>query len=103
MTLVNHIAFEAVTKHCQNENCDKNVIRWIQNDLTEIEYSYEYLETESNQIANVLKNLGIKAKDVVSIFLPRSPILFTSFFGILKLQAISCILFSSLGAEALID
>ncbi len=103
MTFVNHIAFEAVTKHCQNENCDQNVIRWIQNDLTEIQYSYEYLESESNQIANVLKNLGIKAKDVVSIFLPRSPILLTSFFGILKLQAISCILFSSLGAEALVD
>jgi acetyl-CoA synthetase len=51
----------------------------------------------------VLQQLGIKPGDVVTTYLPRSPKLISSFFGILKLQSLSCILFSTLGEEALLD
>ena len=101
--LVNSIAYESLTKHCENGNCDKEILHWIQNDLTEVRYSYRFFESESNKIAHILENLGIQTGDVASVFLPRSPILISSFFGILKLQSMSCILFSTLGEDALLD
>jgi len=100
---VNNIAYESLTKHCENGKNDTVIIHWIQNDLTMIEYSYGDFETESNKVANVLTYLGIQNGEVVSIFLPRSPMLISCYFGILKLQAISCILFSTLGEDALLD
>ncbi len=101
--LVDNIAYACTTKWCENGNANKEIIHWINADLTEIGYSYAYFEIESNRIANLLQNLGAEHGDVVSVFLPRSPILISSVFGILKLQALSCILFSTLGEEALLD
>lgn len=101
--LVDNIAYTCITKWCENGNADKQIIHWINADLTEIIYSYAYFEKESNRIANLLEKLGIQPADVVSALLPRSPILISSVFGILKLQALSCILFSTLGEEALLD
>jgi|LSQX01.1.fsa_nt_gb acetyl-CoA synthetase len=101
--LVENIAYACVTKWCEKGNGNKDIIHWINSDLSEIDYSYSHFEDESNKIANVLQYLGTQAGDVVSIFLPRSPLLISSVFGILKLQALSCILFSTLGEEALLD
>jgi acetyl-CoA synthetase len=101
--MINNIAYTCLTKPCQEGHGDKKIYRWIQNDLTEVKYTYRYFESQSNQIANILMDLGIQAGDVVSIFIPRSPILVSCFFGILKLQALSCILFSTLGEDALLD
>lgn len=100
---VNNIAYACLTQHCENGHKDKKIINWIQNDLSETGFTYGDFELESNKIAHVLKDSGIQVEDVVSIFLPRSPKLISSFFGILKLQAMSCILFSTLGEDALLD
>lgn len=101
--LVDNIAYACITKWCENGNANKEIIHWINSDLTEINYTYAYFETESIRIANLLQKLGTLTGDVVSIFLPRSPVLISSLFGILKVQALSCILFSTLGEEALLD
>jgi acetyl-CoA synthetase len=101
--LTNNIAYASLTQHCENGNADQEIIRWIHNDLQETRLTYGYFEAESNRIANILSDFNIQPGDVVSVFLPRSPILFSSFFGILKLQALSCILFSTLGEDALLD
>jgi len=100
---INNIAYACLTQHCDNGLADKEIYHWLHNDLSEIKYTYGYFESESNKIANVLKDIGIQAGDIVSIFLPRSPILVSSFFGIVKLQTMSCILFSTLGEDALLD
>ncbi len=101
--LVDNIAYACITKWCDNGNENKEITHWINTDLTETGYSYGYFEKESNKIAYILQNLAIKTGNVVSIFLPRSPILISSIFGVLKLQAMSCVLFSTLGEEALLD
>ena len=100
---INNIAYTCLTQHCDQGLGKKEILHWIHKDLTEIKYTYAHFESQSNQIANVLKILDIHAGDIVSIFLPRSTTLVSSFFGILKLQAMSCILFSTLGEDALLD
>jgi acetyl-CoA synthetase len=101
--LIDNIAYACLTHHCERGDVSHEIIHWINNDLTEIRLSYGYFESESNKIANVLTEQNVQTGDVISIFLPRSPILFSSFFGIIKLQALSCILFSTLGEDALLD
>lgn len=101
--MVENIAYACVTNWCENGKANNSVIRWINSDLTETDFSFLHFETESNKIANTLQKMGIHNGDVVSIFLPRSPLLISGVFGILKLQALSCILFSTLGEEALLD
>lgn len=98
-----NIAYSCLTLPCEIGLGEEAALYWINNDFSEEIFSYKYFETESNKIANVLQRIGVQPGDVVSIFLARHPILISSFFGILKLQALSCILFSTLGEEALLD
>lgn len=100
---VENIAYACVTRFVESDEGEREALRWVENDLTNEGYSFEYFERASNRIALVLKQLGIKPGDTVSIFLPRSLVLMNAFFAILKLQAVSCILFSTLGEEGLLD
>ncbi len=94
---VENLAYTCVTKPCVEGKGEHMVCRWISSDLEANEITYRLVESESNRIANVFKQLGIQAGDKISIFLPRSPELVNVFFGILKNQAVSCILFSTFG------
>lgn len=99
----NNIAYECVTRHVESGLGEREALHWIGNDLSEHAFSFNYFEQESNRIAAVLRQLGIKAGDTVSIFLPRSPMLISVFFAVQKLVGISCILFGTLGEEGLLD
>jgi acetyl-CoA synthetase len=87
----------------KREDKTKKLFAGFKMTLSETRYTYGDFENESSKIAHVLKNLDVLPADVIGIFLPRSPFLINSFFGILKCQAMSCILFSTLGEEALLD
>jgi len=100
---IHNIAYTCLTQFCEKDLGEKPILQWIHKDLSETSFTYSDFETESNKIANVLESLEINNEDIVTIFLPRSPLLISSYFGILKRQAISCILFSSLGEDALLD
>jgi len=100
---VENIAYACVTRFVEAGFGDRDAVIWVENDLASNRYTYNYFERESNRVSAVLRRLGIHAGDRVSIFLPRSPDLINAFFGILKLQAVSCILFSTLGEEGLLD
>jgi acetyl-CoA synthetase len=68
-----HIAYACLTRHCEQGSSDDEIVRWINQDLSETSLTYGYFESESNRIANVLVGLGIQPADIISIFLPRSP------------------------------
>ena len=101
--LNDNITYGCCTKHVENGDGDKLILHWVDSDLSRTSYTYSYFERESNRVAQVLRALGINPGDTVSIFIPRSPMLISCFFGILKLQAISSILFGTLGEEGLLD
>jgi acetyl-CoA synthetase len=93
---------------CTKQQCDsgmggKTAVRWISPNLERTDYSYLELERKSNQIANALTRLGMSPGDRVFTYLPRSPELFFIFLGTLKIQAVSGVLFSNFGEEALLD
>jgi acetyl-CoA synthetase len=90
-------------KQCDLGKADKTALRWISPALEKTDYSYLDMEKRSNQIANALIRLGTTAGDRVFVLLPRSPDIYFIFLGTLKIQAITGVLFSNLGEEALHD
>ena len=103
MDLVENLAYACLGRQINKGLGDTSAIKWIHADLSQEEISYNQIEYHSNRIANILKKLGIKAGDRVSIFLPRSPELIYSLFAILKSEAVACVLFSTFGESALLD
>ncbi|MDO8658318.1 MAG: acetate--CoA ligase [Candidatus Levybacteria bacterium] len=67
------------------------------------EYTFTQISENSNKVANILKNHGVKKGDRVFIFLPRIPELYFSFLGILKTGAIAGTMFSAFQEQALLD
>jgi acetyl-CoA synthetase len=90
-------------KQCDLGKADKTALRWISPALEKTDYSYLDMEKRSNQIANALIRLGTTAGDRVFVLLPRSPDIYFIFLGTLKIQAITGVLFSNFGEEALLD
>jgi acetyl-CoA synthetase len=98
-----NIAFHCCTRHCQEGNGHHIAFRWIDSAGPARDYSFTELEQESNKAANVLTQLGIQKGEVVFTFLPKMPVQFFTFLGILKMQAVAGTLFSNFGEEALLD
>ncbi len=88
---------------CERGLGDKMAFRWISAKQEKIDYSFNWLDRESNKFANILQSLGFKAGDIFFTFLPKAPELFFGFLGVLKLQAICGTLFSNFGDEAILD
>ncbi len=66
-------------------------------------YTYWDMYREVNKFANVLKSLGIKKGDVVTIYLPMIPELVICMLACARIGAIHAIVFGGFSAEALRD
>jgi len=88
------------SKKCLSE---ETAIHWLDAKLNGSKITFDEIEVQSNKIAAILENLGVESGDAVSIYLPRSPELIHSLFGIFKITSIGCILFSTFGETALLD
>jgi acetyl-CoA synthetase len=97
-----NIAYEAIDRHCENARQNKIALYYSDAERDE---SYTYLELKklSNQFGNVLRNLGIKKGDRVFIFMPRTPELYVSVLGTVKIGAIVGPLFEAFMQGAVRD
>jgi len=96
-------AYVAVDKNAANFRKNKIALYWESETGEKEKYTFLQLSLISNQVANLLKKLGIKRKERVFIFLTRVPELYFSFLGILKTGAIAGTLFAAFGPQALKD
>jgi acetyl-CoA synthetase len=65
------------------------------------DYSYLELEKEVNKFANMLKNLGVRRKSRVFLFLPKQPEMYISFLGTIKQGSIAAPLFEAFQEDGL--
>jgi acetyl-CoA synthetase len=92
-------------------NClDRHVKTWRKNKLALIwegepgdsrTYSYHALNREVSKFANVLKAMGIRKGDRVTIYLPRIPELVISMLACAKIGAIHSVVYGGFSVEAL--
>jgi acetyl-CoA synthetase len=101
---LNHnIAFHCTQKQVDDGLGDKTALRFIFPDLSSKDVTFAELNSQSNQFAILLTNLGFKENDVIFTFLPKCLEQFVAFLGTLKIRAIIGTLFSTFGEEALLD
>jgi len=97
-----NMAYEAIDRHVESGKGDK--IALLYSDAVRDEsYTFAELSKRSNRFANVLRKLGVQKGDRVFIFMPRTPELYISLLGSLKIGAVVGPLFEAFMETAVKD
>lgn len=97
-----NMAYECVDRHA--DSFRKNKVALIYSDATrEEKYTFNDLKYLSNRFGNLLRSLGVAKGDRVFVFMPRSPELYVSVLGTLKVGAIVGPLFEAFMEAAVRD
>ncbi|MEW4219360.1 acetate--CoA ligase [Rossellomorea marisflavi] len=98
-----NLAHEAIDRHAETHLKNKVALYYRDPERNE-KYTFADMKKLSNQAANVLKNFGdVEKGDRVFIFMPRSPELYFSILGAIKLGAIVGPLFEAFMEGAVRD
>ncbi|WP_026463958.1 acetate--CoA ligase [Adhaeribacter aquaticus] len=99
-----NITENCLDRHLQSRG-NKLALIWEPNDPKErfIRYTYRELHEKVCQMANVLKNNGIKKGDRVCIYLPMIPELMISVLACARIGAIHSVIFAGFSANAIAD
>lgn len=98
-----NVSYNCLDRHLETKK-NKAAIIFEGNDPNDWKvFTYFDLYREVNKFANVLKGLGIKKGDVVSIYLPMIPELVIAMLACTRIGALHAIVFGGFSAEALRD
>lgn len=97
-----NMAYEAIDRHLLTERKDKTALLYS-DAVREESYSFAQLSELSNKFGNVLRSLGIVKGDRVFVFMPRTPELYVSVLGTIKVGAIVGPLFEAFMEAAVRD
>ncbi|MEA3221548.1 MAG: acetate--CoA ligase [Thermodesulfobacteriota bacterium] len=99
-----NVSYNCLDRHMKDGKKNKAAIIWEGNDPSEWKtFSYADMYREVNKFANVLKKLGVKKGNRVSIYLPMIPELAITMLACTRIGAIHSIVFGGFSAEALRD
>ncbi|MED5020241.1 acetate--CoA ligase [Paenibacillus chibensis] len=97
-----NMAYEAIDRHVEEGRGHKNALLYSDANRDE-SYTFADLKEQSDKFGNVLRELGIGKGDRVFVFMPRSPELYFSLMGILKVGAVVGPLFEAFMETAVKD
>ena len=98
-----NIAYEAVDRHAESFRKNKVALYYKDADRKEA-YTYNEMKKMTNKAANVFHNhSSLKKGDRLFVFMPRSPELYFSILGALKLGVIVGPLFEAFMEDAILD
>lgn len=97
-----NMAYEAIDRHVDNGKGNKVALMYSDQHREE-QYTFSQLSSSSNSFANGLRQLGIQKGDRVFIFMPRTPELYISVLGSIKVGAIIGPLFEAFMETAVKD
>ena len=98
-----NLAYEAVDRMVDEKGKGDMPALYYIDPKREETYTFAQMKSNSNKFANVLRKHGVGKGDRVFIFMPRSPELFFSFLGIVKVGATAGPLFEAFMEAALKD
>ena len=96
-------SYNCLDKHLNGPRRNKAAIIWEGEPGDERVLTYEMLHREVCKCANVLKKLGVKAGDVVSIYMPMVPEQAIAMLACARLGAVHSVIFGGFSAEAIAD
>ncbi|GAA0135795.1 acetate--CoA ligase [Paenibacillus sp. YSY-4.3] len=97
-----NMAYEAIDRHVDAGKGSRTALLFSDSNRNE-SYTYEEMSTLSNKFANVLRSYGVGKGDRVFVFMPRSPELYISLLGTLKVGAVVGPLFEAFMETAVKD
>lgn len=97
-----NIVTNAIDRHLDGPRKNKLALLWHSEDGKETKtYSYFSLNREVTKMANVLKALGVRKGDRVTIYLPRIPEVHFAMLACAKIGAVHSVIFAGFSADAL--
>ncbi len=90
-------------KHMNSETKNKAAIIWESESGESRTLTYFQLYRHVNKFANVLRNLGVRKGDRVTIYMPMVPELPVAMLACARIGAIHSVVFSGFSSQALID
>jgi len=98
-----NVCYNCVDRHVEAGKGEKPAIIWIPEPLNEEKriLTYAELHKQVQKFANVLKKLGVKKGDRVTIYLPMIPEVQIAMLACARIGAIHSVVFSAFSAEAL--
>jgi acetyl-CoA synthetase len=101
---VTNMAYNCLDKHVEAGKGDQIALIWQGEPLEEYKtYTYSELLSEVNKAANVLKNLGIKKGDRITMYLPMIPELAIIMLACVRIGAVHSIVFGGFSADSVKD
>jgi acetyl-CoA synthetase len=98
-----NVAYNCLDRHLTTERRNKAAIIWEGEPGDERTLTYQQLHREVCKFANVLKSLGVKAGDVVSIYMPMTPELPIALLACARIGAVHSVIFGGFSAESVAD
>ncbi|TAK94092.1 MAG: acetate--CoA ligase, partial [Verrucomicrobia bacterium] len=97
-----NVSANCLDRHLQTTNRTKTAIIWQGEGEDEVQrITYEQLHRETCKFANVLKSLGIKKGDRISIYMPMVPEAAVAMLACTRIGAIHSIVFGGFSADSL--
>ncbi len=98
-----NICYNALDRHVENGFGEKTAFFWIGETGDKKKTSYSELLTDVKKFSNVLKKLGIKKGDKVTIYMPRIMQQVVAMLACARIGAVHSIVYSGFSAMALKD
>jgi acetyl-CoA synthetase len=98
-----NIVHNALDRHAKSWRKNKLALLWEAEDGEQRTFSYFKLWKEVNRFANVLKSMGVKKGDTVTIYMGRTPELPIAMLATAKLGAIHSVVYGGFSEQALAD
>lgn len=96
-----NIVYNALDRHQKTDVKNKIALHWEGQDGKKRSFTYKELHEEVCRFANVLKSLGVRKGNRVSMYLPRVPEQFIAMLACAKIGAIHSVVYSGFSVEAL--
>jgi acetyl-CoA synthetase len=98
-----NIVSNAIDRHLTGWRRNKLAIIWEGEPGDLKTYSYHALNREVSKFANVLKSMGVKKGDIVTIYMPQIPELVISMLAVTKIGAAHSVVYGGFSYEALAE
>ncbi len=96
-----NIVHNAIDRHLQNATRNKLAIIWESERGAVRTFSYHALNREVCQFANVLKSMGVRKGDIVTLYMPQIPELVFAMLACAKIGAAHSVVYGGFSTEAL--
>jgi len=97
-----NISYNCLDRHLENGRRNKAAIIFQGEPEEDVKvYTYQMLHTEVCRFANVLKKMGVKKGDRVSVYLPMIPELAITLLACTRIGAIHSVVFAGFSAQSL--